>query len=172
MNFTKDTYATPAVEEQHAELSALSKLALSHFKTRLRRNQKTVDANQHLLTQTVSDQTLYNCTGELSIAFAIIYNQLSISSMNFDDPVAHLTFEGDGWGVGIGGGVAWFTGWFNISPTQLIGAEADYQVFNSGPGVGVDFQIDGVPVGSLIAAGIAVGSGIFAGSGTFNGSLG
>ena len=158
------------VEKPNAEeAERISRQALLHFKNKEALIRKVVSNNVHLLKQD-ADQELYYCSGQLSIAFAILYNQLNIQSMSFENPCANLVFDGDGWGVGVGGGVAWFGGWFNIPPNELIGMEVDYSIEETGPGISFAFTNNGTGIGLLQATGIAVGAGIFGGSGTFRGN--
>jgi len=89
-----------------------------------------------------------------------------------DGYTGNLTFTGDGFGIGVGGGVAWFTASFDLTPNELVAAgEIDYSIGTSGPGTVVTFSLNGNVIGNMVAAGIAVGAGIFGGSGTFSGSV-
>jgi hypothetical protein len=142
-----------------AQLMAKTRCELMDKKLR-----EMVQANKHLLEESESP-TLYSVTGTLHIAFVVVWNQLTIDKM--EDDGLNLTFEGSGWGVGIGGGVAGFTGAFTIPPSQLLG-EASYNIFMTGPGTVVDFLKGGKYVGSIVAAGLSVGIGNFVGSGTFS----
>lgn len=134
----------------------------------LRSHQKAIQK----LTKTAPKEAAVTsyCTGEVSIAFVVFYNQLTIESMNCDGSSETLTFTGDGFGLGVGGGVGWFTGAFELSPAELVAAgEVDYTIGMSGPATAVTFTLNGNVIGSLVAGGISVGAGIFGGSGTFSG---
>jgi hypothetical protein len=143
------------------------------------RNQALLNLRSHQkairkLTKSTSKEitTTNYCTGEVSVAFVVFYNFLNIESMNFDGYSETLTFTGDGFGLGVGGGVAWFTGAFELSPAELVAAgEIDYTVGMSGAATVVTFTLNGNVIGNLVAGGISVGAGVFGGSGTFSGSV-
>ncbi len=147
----------------------LSNHALLTFKAHQKAVKKLIDADKNKL-MAPEDGLTYTCSGELSVAFAILYNQLTLQSLNFDDFPGNYAYSGDGWGIGIGGGVAWYTGWFSLTPSQLTNAgDIDYTVGTAALGTTASFYLDGNLVGVIIAAGLTVGAGTFGGSGTFAG---
>jgi len=122
------------------------------------------DSHSRLLDPGASPQT-FTCNGLLSIEYIVVYNHVMIENMEFSDGTV-LGFDGSGWGIGVGGGIAWGAGSFFIPPAQLIG-DVSYVVQGFGPGVSVTFFQSGNLVGSFTAGGIAVGAGTFSGTGTF-----
>jgi hypothetical protein len=147
----------------------LSNHALLTFKAHQNAIRKLTGASKNK-SVTPEDSPAYTCSGELSVAFAILYNQLTLESLSFGDFPGNYTYSGEGWGIGIGGGVAWYTGWFSLTPTQLVNAgDIDYTVGTAAIGTTASFYLNDTLVGVIVAAGLTIGAGTFAGSGTFAG---
>jgi hypothetical protein len=111
----------------------------------------------------------YTCTGQLSLAFAFIYNTVNLQTMNFPGYSKSYSFGGQGFGAGLGGGVAWYTGTFSLSPKQLVKqGTVHYTIVATGIGILITFSKKGNVLGTVAAAGLTIGSGVFSGKGKFH----
>ncbi|AXG69866.1 hypothetical protein KORDIASMS9_02094 [Kordia sp. SMS9] len=128
---------------------------------------QTLVATHKKATPLVS-KTKIKCTGQLAVAYAFVYNTLNLQTMNFPGYKKNYSFSGKGYGVGVGGGVAWYTGSFTLTPKQLVKAgTVDYSIVGTGIGILITFSKNGKVIGTVAAAGITVGSGGFLGKGKF-----
>lgn len=171
MNYSKpqtETVTFLDVTEPSEEIKKqLSNEALLIVKTHEQSVQKLLN------TDTITSAlTIYQCSGQLSLSFSLMYNLLAIHYMDFKGLEGSLTFQGSGNGNAHNGGVAWFTGAFTVPPNALTAAsEVHYTVLNLGIGTKISFYINDALVGALLATGLLLETGIYTGSGTFKGNV-
>lgn len=104
-----------------------------------------------------------------SLVSVVIWSKISTNTplvFNQDDrEIGKLNFAGEAWGVGVGGGIVWGSGWF-VHPSQLVG-EVDYTVSTSVAITSISFFKNGVPLGVQVAGGLNAQVGIVSGKGEF-----
>lgn len=155
-----------AIPENQAELADLAQQRLESTNESLR---KLVTANQALLE---AESQTYSCSGQLSIAGAVIYTSVNIANMSFDSGATKIHFEGSGWGIGFGAGTSYGNGWFNVPPSTLTSYDSvSFQVSFVAGGAGATqitfFGPNGQYLGEFVAAMLGIGAGSFGGSGEF-----
>ncbi len=108
-------------------------------------------------------------SAQLALASAFIHSWLYTNTplvfKKDGNEIGKLNYRGEAWGVALGGGVLWATGWM-ADPNSLIG-DADFALSTSPVYTEIAFFKKGVPVGVLIAGGINVQVGGVGGSGKF-----
>jgi len=155
-----------AMPENHADLAAYAKQRFDSTNEALR---KLATANQTLLE---ADSQTYSCSGQLSIAGAVIYTSVAIADMSFDSGATKIHFNGSGWGIGFGAGTSYGNGWFNVPPSTLVSYDSvSFQVSFVAGGAGATqiafFGSNGQYLGEFVAAMLGIGAGSFGGSGEF-----
>lgn len=118
-------------------------------------------------------ETTYTCDGKLETDALLIYSTLEVSNMNFSGYDDTLEFNGTAWGLGLGAMTAEGTGFFSMSPQDLLNAGSfDWQMtfLDVGGGGALVIFFDGqtgAPVGAFAAVGGGIGGGDVVGSGSF-----
>lgn len=105
-------------------------------------------------------------SAQIGLASAFIHSWIYTDpTLNFEDG-SKLEFNGDAWGIGLGGGVIWMGGKMLLPAAQLVG-DIDF-AFTTNPTFTIlNFFKNGNPAGSLAGGGINVQVGFFTGTGTF-----
>lgn len=155
--------------EENLELSnTYQSLAKNSFQRNIELTKKAIQEDPEYFDGVVdgmastSNQT---ASGQFSLTSAFIHTWFSSNpAVNFEDGTK-LEFKGDAWGIGLGGGVIWLTGWMN-DPSDLIG-KVNFTLATSPLTTEVSFFKNKRPVGVLLGGGLNVQTGYFSGDGTF-----
>lgn len=108
-------------------------------------------------------------SAQFAIASAFIHTWLYTNSPLIfnqnDKEIGRLNYRGDAWGLALGGGVLWATGWMN-NPDSLVG-DCNFAVTTNPVATGISFFQGATPVGILVAGGLNIQAGNAGGSGKF-----
>ncbi|HEY0023856.1 MAG TPA: hypothetical protein VGB24_13130 [Longimicrobium sp.] len=105
---------------------------------------------------------MHGATGSVTLATAFIWGTV-VAQLRFDDGTS-MEFNGKHWGVGLGGGIVWGAGVFNVNPSELTGW-GTYTVGTGGGTLNITFYKNDLPVGTFAGAGLSVGPAVVGGSG-------
>lgn len=157
------------------ELKNYAELAKKSFEEKLFLAQKDIENIPRLSSVTklpvnqekivVDGTTVWGA--QFGIASAFIHSWISTNTpLHFDD--MDVKFEADVWGVGIGGGVVWLSGWFSKSTGAELLGDVNFIFQTSAIHTEIAFSKDSTPVGGLIGGGLNLQAGYFAGTGSFS----
>lgn len=166
---TTDTLDGAAQEERHA----YSTLARRSLENRISLTQKAISENPSfaaLATKSPNLITLESGTlivaAQFAITSAFVHSWISTNTpLHFPDGV-DLRFKADVWGIGLGGGVVWLSGY--LAPADELIGDVHFAFSTSVVHTEIAFTKGIKPVGVLAGAGINVQAGVFGGNGTFS----
>lgn len=157
------------------ELKPYAELAKKSFKEKLFLTQKDIENNPKLSSSIKlplnSEKLLADGTivlgAQFDITSAFIHSWISTNTpLHFDD--MDVRFNADVWGIGLGGGVVWLSGYFfNSTGAEILG-DVDFVLKTTSLYTEITFTKGIIPIATLIGIGLNVQAGIFAGTGTFS----
>lgn len=168
--FAQETSGQPSEEESKAYLA----LAKKSFHEKILLTQKAIDENQEFAAISTapinSDELKSSVVPIFATQFAItsvyIHSWISTNTPLHFPEKQDIRFNADVWGIGLGGGVVWLSGW--LSPAQDILGDVKFSYSTNVAHTEIAFFKGITPVGVLVGAGINAQVGTFAGSGTFS----
>jgi hypothetical protein len=102
---------------------------------------------------------------QFAITSAFVHSWISTNTpLHFPDNV-DLRFKADVWGIGLGGGVVWLSGW--LAPAEELIGDVHFVFSTSVLHTEIAFSKGIHPVGVLAGGGLNVQAGVFGGNGTF-----
>lgn len=161
------------LQPSEEELKAFATIAKKSFKEKLSLTQKAIEEDQEFAsivkTPLNPEEMLVKGTVVLGAQFAItsafIHSWISTNTpLHFSD--MDVRFKADVWGVGLGGGVVWLSGWMSESTGTAILGDVHF-VFNTTPiHTEISFFKGTTPIGVLVGGGLNIQSGVFGGKGS------
>jgi hypothetical protein len=162
------------VKPSEEELEAYAIIAKKLFKDNLSLTQKAIenDSNFASLVETPlnPEEMLVKGTvvlgAQFAIASAFIHSWISTNTpLHFSD--MDVRFKADVWGIGLGGGVIWLSGWMSESAGSAILGDVHF-VFTTNPvHTEIAFFKGSTPIGVLAGGGLNIQVGTFGGNGSF-----
>ncbi|PEN11189.1 hypothetical protein CRI94_16505 [Longibacter salinarum] len=108
----------------------------------------------------------HKASGNFALASAFIWSKVSsVNPISIDDS-AKVNFEGQAWGVGLGGGDIWMGGW--LANANVLNGDVKFQFVTHPAVTEISFYKNGTCVGVLAGGGLNVQLGSMGGSGTFS----
>jgi hypothetical protein len=164
------TQSNHALVEQHAaqakaHLAALSAEIQKFASANVDLKNPTPDTLNKLINEQrrlLATGGSYTGTGSANFATAFIWSSTELT-LTFDGNVTRK-FNGTSWGVGLGGGVSWGAGVFNVPPEELVG-NCSFQQNLAAALTQISFWNDRGMVGSFQGGGLGVVASITGGSG-------
>ncbi|MBI0361350.1 hypothetical protein [Burkholderia oklahomensis] len=152
-------FSVPPSAEESGAYQIIARRALENHVTLADQNQGAAlrDASANSLSETVS-------TSQFSLASAFIHTWVySNPTINYSNG-SKVKFNGEAWGLALGGGVIWLSGWM-APPEQAIG-DVDFTLVTSPATTEIWLRKNGNTIGMLLGGGINVQAGTVNGSGT------
>jgi hypothetical protein len=164
----KDFTSQPSEEESNAYIM----LAKKSLQQKLLLTQKAIETSPKFAALRTSPINSVNVETQGSVILAAQFAITSafIHSWIYTNTPLHfpgqdLRFEADVWGIGLGGGVVWLSGWLD-SADNIFG-DVHFELRTSITITEIAFAKGIKPVGVLVGGGLNVQAGFFAGTGTF-----
>ncbi|CBJ93011.1 hypothetical protein XNC1_p0143 (plasmid) [Xenorhabdus nematophila ATCC 19061] len=154
---SSNVFAPPSAEESSAH-QIIARRALENIAALAGQAQYSTfrAASANALSETIS-------TSQFSLASALIHTWVySNPTINYSSG-KKVKFKGEAWGIAIGAGVIWLSGWM-APPDQVIG-DVDFTLITSPTTTEIWLRKNGDTIGVLIGGGINVQAGAVNGSG-------
>jgi hypothetical protein len=158
------TDTTQISAEEASAFSLLARKALEQNKARLTAQKPTNGRAASMAADLGDVSTLVRVTAPFILATAGIYTRVATNSP-MDVGGTPLQFQGTAWGLGLGAGIVWLTGW--VEPANVLLGDVDFIVTATPASTQLSFGRDGDRLGLMIGIGLNVQNVVAAGKGEF-----